>query len=421
MRLRLLIPLCLMTARIGFWAGQLAWQPTASTPHPTPSQSKEVAQAIQGTLPGDRGGSEPAIPLSSTEASSSTPSPKSILEITRAAENEGLPPADVRLQFMETIASMRAEELEELIRQEASNPDFFRRMRFEFQFAAERLSEIAPQKAAELWLSSASLRFQTGALLSPWAARDPQAFVAWSLSLPADSQQATSAIIGSIAKNSPDTFASIAPLIVASPAAAPTARAAMEALMEKAGKGTPPDVALSLAKSLPEGPMRNSALAQLAKWPALSLESHPEILRAIESLPKSDAQRLGRDLSPKAEQLPAGPARQSAFAGNLRDLTQKNPTAATEKLNSLSGTPDYAAATRGFVEETSRNDPQSAMQWALSIPGDAPGSSDQRQLALDRAARSWMRANAEEARTWVNNAPISDREYFLLTGTQRDR
>jgi hypothetical protein len=415
---RLLIPLCFGAAALGFWAAQLG-EPPSELPtrviRPNPDPTIPLTQAAPSRNPDAPG------PNSTPNSSPPPTSPTSILDIIRAAENLGLAPADARLRFMEMITAMGADELEALLREEAASPDFFRRTRFEFQFAAERLSEIAPQRAAELWLSSPALRFQTEALLSPWATRDPQAFVAWSLSLPPDAQQATSAVFGAIAKHSPEQFTALAPLVASSPAAVPAARAAIEALLEKKGKNSSPDTALSLARSLPEGAMRNAALAQLAKWPNLSLEGYPEIARAIESLPRSDAQRLGRDLAAKADQLPPGFARQSAFAGNLRELTQKNPVAAAEKLNTLAGSADYAAATRGFVEETSRNDPKSAIQWALSIPTNIPDSANQRLLALDRAARSWMRSSPEEARAWVASAPLSDREYLILTGTQRAR
>jgi hypothetical protein len=424
MQSRLLVPLCTVAAALGFGVVRL-WippaEPSKGLPAPPPSKNSETATASpQNSTTAAAATPSPASGPTPGETTPAPASPKSILEITRHLADQGLSPAEARLRFMETIASLKAEELAGLLLREAANSDFFRLSRFEFQFIAERLSEIAPQRAAELWLSNASLRFQTGALLQPWASRDPNAFLAWSLSLPPDSQQATGSVLGRIAKTAPEQFTSLAPQIAASPAAIPAARASIQALAEQGNDSSRQDPALSLARSLPEGPMRNTALAELAKWPGID-PATPEIAAAIASLPRTEAQRLGRDLGSKAEQLPEGPARQSAYAASLRQLTAKNPQAAVEKLNALSGQPDYASAVQGFVEETARKDPKSALQWTLSIPSQNPADASQRLRALERTARAWMQVNPEEARAWVENAPLSNQEFFTLTGRNRSR
>jgi hypothetical protein len=64
--------------------------------------------------------------------------PRTLKELYDEAQRSGVSPADARLTVMETIGRMNPEQLQTLLTAEANNPDFFRRMRFDFQFAARR-------------------------------------------------------------------------------------------------------------------------------------------------------------------------------------------------------------------------------------------------------------------------------------------
>lgn len=409
--------LCVASAALGF-AISRQWQATPSTQN-TSSDSQNAAALSSAS---SNHSQTPLARLSvSAEKDGSTPKdshPISLLEITELVRKESVPPSTAKLHLMEALSKLDAAELESLLSEEAKNPDFFRRMRFEFQFAAKRLSEIAPLRAAQLWLSNTSLRFQSDALLAPWAESDPQAFVTWSISLPPDAQRATANALGTIAKTAPEKFSVIAPLIANSPAAPSAARAAIDTFIAKAGPEKDPSTAIAFAKGLPEGTLRDNALAQLAKWPGLDLHAHPEIANAVNTLPKDEASRLGRDLAKSADALPAGTARDSAFASNFRDQAQKDPSAAAKSIESLAGTADYPAAVRGFIDATATKDPKAAIDWALAID---PATSQQRIISLERAAKALFKQNPDEARTWVESAPITDAEFFILTGRQRSR
>jgi hypothetical protein len=344
--------------------------------------------------------------------------PRTFKELYDDAQRGGASPADARLTVMETIGRMNPEQLQTLLTAEANNPDFFRRMRFDFQFAARRFAEIAPQMAAQLWLQNASLRFQSETLLGPWAKREPRAFLTWTLTLPADSQRATASVLGAIAKVSPEEFAALAPLIADTPSAAPAARAAIQTLIAAAAPGSDPAPAILYAKALPEGAARTAALSQLAQWPGIQLKEHPDITAAIAALPREDAIRIGRELEKSAADLPPGYARNTAFAASLRQQAEKDAPGALARIESLAGTPDYAAAVRGYVDATASKDPAAAAGWALGIDASVPG---QRMAALERVAREMFAKNPDEARAWVEKAPLSDAEYAQLTGRQRAR
>lgn len=378
------------------------------------SNNGSVAKVDEGSAP------EELLPAAerAVKQSDTFVAPRTLNELYEGIQRDGGSPADVRLAVMEKIGRMNPDQLQTLLTAEANNPDFFRRMRFDFQFAARRFAEIAPQMAAQLWLQNASLRFQADTLLGGFAKREPRAFVTWILTLPADSQRATASVVGSIAKYSPEEFAAIAPLIADTPSAATAARAAMQSMIASASSGADPSGAIRYAESLPAGPTRIAALAQLAQWPGIDLKEHPQISESIASLPREDAIRLGRDLEKNAADLPAGVARDAAFAASVRHQAEKDFAAATARMESLVGTPDYAAAARGYVDATASKDPLAAAECAFKID---PKATVQRAAALERVAREMFSKNPDEARAWVEKAPLTDDEYAQLTGRKRQR
>jgi hypothetical protein len=124
---------------------------------------------------------------------------------------------------------------------------------------------------------------------------------------------------------------------------------------------------------------------------------------------------VGQQFATAADTLPQGPVRESAFAAQISTAAKKDPLAAAKKVEALSGSSDYPAAVRGFVEATAAKDPAAALDWALSI-GPQGG---QRTAALEKAAAEYFRQKPNEARKWVSSAPLSAEEYFLLTGFRR--
>ena len=379
-----------------------------------------VASAGEGTR---AGGEETARRARGTQEPLWKEAPETFLKLKALIEKQGSGKDSGRLAVIDAIGRMSAGELARLLEVEAENPDFFRRIAFDFQFAARRLAEMAPERAADLWLSKASLRMQAEDLLGPWARRDPQAFAAWCLKLSPEAQKATSSALGGIARENPEQFLTIAARLETSAAAVGAVRSAMEGFLEASKNKMDFASARDFAVRLPEGAMRTAALAQLARWPGGEFATHPEVVNAIAALPREDARRLGREMAQHAESLPPSYAREAAFMSALREQADREMPAAVKRLETLAGTADQPAAVRGFVEETARKDPSAALQWALTIPPAEPGSSAQvhRSAALEKAAAEWFKQNPEAARQWVETAPLSDSEYFQLTGRTRGK
>jgi len=335
-----------------------------------------------------------------------------------AGSSEAISPADAKLALMEAVNQLSPAELAELLSREAESTNFFRTIQPDFEYAARRLSEIAPEKAAELWLKRKGGILGGEALLKPWANQHPEAFVSWSLGLPADAQKAAAGVLTELARGNPEQFAALASQLAQAPGGVAGARGAIRGLSQGDVKAQDPAAALAYAKGLPDGPVRSAALAETALAYGLdrvNLAANPEVSEALAALGPAEARNVGKQFAAAVDKLPQGPVRESALAAQISSAAQKDPQAAAKKVEALSGSADYPAAVRGFVEATAKKDPAAALDWALSI-GPQGG---QRTVALEKAAAEYFRQKPDEARKWVSTAPLSPEEYFLLTGFRR--
>lgn len=339
---------------------------------------------------------------------------ESFKQLDAFVKQAGTAPADYRLRLMSAINALSPRQLERMLDQELKSDLFLRSDRFDFQYAAARFAEIAPQKAAELWASRAEARSFSTDLIGPWAKRDPVAFANWTLTQSSEIQRAARGTLGQAAAADPHLFASIAHQLAASPNAAETARAAVKTIIAKEPTS---EQQLAYASKLPEGPMRNAALSQLALSSNFDIKSQPEIAKAISSLSEREAYQLADGFIGKVDSLPPSPLREATLQAALRDQARADAAAAAKRLESLPpNSADYAAAVRGFVDSTSSKDPASAAEWALSIPVSA---ASHRTGALERVATEYFRTNPDGAREWVEKAPLTDEEYRRLTGRSR--
>ncbi|MEI6713529.1 MAG: hypothetical protein WCO60_07245 [Verrucomicrobiota bacterium] len=418
MKAPVLIMVCLSSTVLSFgvvrWAVELRAKTQSSS---VASSEVNAAKALDERGPSSRSeAKEAGVP----EKNSLEKSAKlaRLLQLISELERGGSSLADSRLAVFEAINGMSKEDLKLLVEQASTSADFTRMFRYDVRFAAQRLGELDPKVATAMWEERGTNVLVASAMLAPWAARDPQAFAAWVKSLPANQQSSTSWALQPLAQNKPESFAILAPLLSNSPAGPAGATAAIQKMMSDAGDKGDSASALAYANSLPEGAIRDRALANMAKWPGMDLAKHPEVLAAVGNLPDEIARQMGVTLSANASKLPEGPARESAFSNALKGDTDRDPAAATKRLDELAGSKDYPAAVLGFVDATAGKDPAAAADWALSIGAN---SASVRQQALEKLAQVWKIKDAEEARAWVEKAPLTDREYFILTGRTRSK
>jgi hypothetical protein len=427
---RLLSALCLFAAGVGFQSAGLftrgALEPgrgAAAQPADKGSRQPAAGGGAAATTSGEGHAQQRLRNLREATGLSHVTSPadpKLLNEQLQAMSwlSEITSPADLKLSFMEAVNQFAPEELAEQLSRVAESANLFRTIQPDFEYAARRLSEIAPEKAAELWLKRKDGLLGGEALLAPWANQHPEAFVAWSLGLPEDAQKAAAGVLRDLARGNPEQFAALASQLAQAPGGVAGARGAIRGLFQGGGKQPDPAAALAYAKGLPEGPVRSAALAETAQAYGLdqvSLAANPEVRGALAALGPAEARTVGQQFAAVADRLPQGPVRESAFAAQMNTSAKKDPQAAAKKVEALSGSADYPAAVRGFVEATAAKDPAAALDWALSI-GPQGG---QRTAALEKAAAEYFRQKPNEARRWVTSASLSAEEYFLLTGFRR--
>jgi len=407
-----LIPIGLFCASASF-AG-VRWLTPAVAPSPGPEASQsgmsEGCESCKNT-PSNRfglmAGAAPSPPQRRVE------SLRDLLDSTKSAAG---PYSESRLLMMESISELSQEQLVSLVEEAVDGTDFMSKNRPEFVFAVKRLVEADPRRAADLWARHSTARMQADLFLGEWAKKDPQAFADWNASQTASVQKATGSVIGQWAGRSPEAFAGVAAQLSQSAGAPEGARRAVAGMLEKDKSAV--EAVHQYAMALPEGAMRNAALLELLKNAGSNVLTREGVSEAVSALDREDAGRIGRSLASFAADLPAGAARQSAFAHALGEQARGDAAAGAQRLDGLAGSADYPAAVRGFVEATAPKDPAAAAEWALSI---SAGNSVQRSAALEKVASAWFKSNPDAARAWVEGAALSDAEYFQLTGRARAR
>ena len=357
---------------------------------------------------------------------------KEILQKAKSASSL----ADARLSVWEAICRMDTKTLESLFSEEAHYNDTLSTW-FEFAaYATRRLGEIAPEKAALLWLKSTAADARPddrhSLLLEPWIRKDPQGFSQWLGAQSANAQTAAAYSLSRLSLQSKD-FAAVLKQLPSLTSTDGHLNEAVDAAMRssrasalQSTRDGKPEVSeenraeyvekvLTYARGLPEGPSRSRALVNLASDTALDFSQYPDIVAAVTALPPADISSLGRSMAPYAEKLPEGLLREAAVRSQFEVEAKADAEAAGRHVNNVANTKDYTSAVLGFVNATAREDPGAALGWALSIPSGG----DKRGTALETAAREFFRQKPEEARAWLAQAPLTDAEYFRLTGRSR--
>jgi hypothetical protein len=124
--------------------------------------------------------------------------------------------------------------------------------------------------------------------------------------------------------------------------------------------------------------------------------------------------------------LPEGPLRFQKVRSMLRDTEGKSGEESGElALSRFRNTVDYPAAVLGFVEanapRATASQAASLAARAAALPAETESGANLRLHALEVAAGALFKADPEAARAWVQEAPLSEREYFHLTGRSKSR
>lgn len=114
-----------------------------------------------------------------------------------------------------------------------------------------------------------------------------------------------------------------------------------------------------------------------------------------------------------ADQL-TGKPKAEAYEEAMESWTREDPIAAGEYLATLPASAARDAATGAFAERVSREDPETAMEWAGTI-----SDLDLRNETIIEVAQDWYRSDRAATETWMQTSGLSAE--VLAQITSRDR
>ncbi len=361
-----------------------------------------------------------------------TPRGDSFASYRRWAENAASP-GDAKDAFLRAIHKLQAPELEELLLRELPERPIFWAESPEMQLAIQRLAQLDPERAAALWAGMKLATFNPVKMaelfLRPWMKRDPDAFFRWFGGLPALAQKRSSGFLEKIASEQPELLLTHAESLRGLPNLKTAVADAVQKITPvENDTGAGWKNVLERVRTLPgSGGVRDAALVQLVSQAASrNVADFPYgdpdirvVLASMEGWPREIPDAL-------LAHLPEGPLRSQKVRSMLRDVECKSGDESGEQaLSRFQNTADYPAALLGFVEanapRATASQAASLAARAVALPAETESGANLRLHALEVAAGALFKADPEAARAWVQEAPLSEREYFHLTGRSRSR
>jgi hypothetical protein len=186
------------------------------------------------------------------------------------------------------------------------------------------------------------------------------------------------------------------------------------------------NIATTWAEGLPEGAIKASAFDRVAEGFAREdpeaaaewVKSHAANEYAERAI-REVAEELGRDDPSAAVRWLADLPDESqprAIHQSMERWTREDPVAAGEYLTAMPASDTRDAAVRSFANELDGSEPRVAADWAGTIRDEQV-----RLETLSGVARSWIRSDPEEARTWLPSSglPAEQQEQVLQDANRR--
>lgn len=326
--------------------------------------------------------------------------------------------SEARIAVYEIIAAMDPAQLLDFVKTGFTD-DLAKAFRPDYVYALNRLAEIDPLSGAQ-FLSRQPLGFITSRFFfGHWALRDPAGFADWLKDEPySATTHNISSFLATISKENPDVAAAIFRQLGDSSHGISGQHFMRTFLAEQNRKDAWKD-GLTLLEKIPKGPVRDGALTEFAATDGFPLSEHAEVTQALSQLTGQAARDVGERLGGTAiGLLKTGEVRAAAITSNMKKYEAGGITDATNFLQTLP-TSDRIAGIAGLVQSKAAQEaPAKVGELALRIP---PEFTKERIRVLDTLLRTWVKKDAQEASRWIQTAPLSDTEYFRLTGKPRSR
>ncbi len=254
-----------------------------------------------------------------------------------------------------------------------------------------------------------------------WASKDPKSAIAWldAMKEGDEKNHFRSSIVGGLADH--DIGMATEYVMERMRAGDKGAEDFLQTVAGEALRKNGPAGAAAWGEGLPDGPLKGSALDQIAaaytrQNPAAAAEWAAKYAtvdygaRIIEEVGDNWAERDPKAALNWLGTLQEGAGRAEGTYSALREWTRRDAVAASEYLAALPESPSKDSAVSGFARSLAWEDPESAITWATTITNE-----DSRVKTLTRAGQSWFRRDPAAATRWVqsSNLPPAAREAIL--------
>lgn len=200
----------------------------------------------------------------------------------------------------------------------------------------------------------------------------------------------------------------------------------MEIVANETLRSKGPEQASQWAESLPDGPLKGTAMGRIAesyaskdpvaaaKW-AQRFADKDYASRSIEQIGGRWAQSDPVAAVSWLESLPAGSGQTAGLRNAFGDWEDRDPAAAGQYLLAMPQSPQRDSAISGFATGYAWQNPQLAIAWAQDIRDPSL-----RESSLTRAGQAYFRRDPDGARTWLATSGLpADAQQQIITPTNR--
>lgn len=314
-----------------------------------------------------------------------------------------------RLAFSKLLESMTPENAEALRAQMVglgADPDQWR----DFHYAWGAIDGQAAMAHAE-----ASPEQDLAATMTGWAAANPNEAMAMLDNLPESLKNQRDELTASVVAGLADSNRSMATDLVLRLAQEGNSRAnnLMEIVASQMLRADGPEGASRWSGSLPDGPLKASAMnkvadayarldpAAAASW-VNNMAGESYAAKAVEQIGGRWAQSDPVAAVSWLESLPAGSGQTAGLNNSFNSWEDSNPAAAQEYLQSMQQSPQRDSAISGFATGYAWQNPQVAVTWAQNISDPVL-----REKSLTQAGQTYYRVNPKGAAAWLENSGLS--------------
>ena len=252
--------------------------------------------------------------------------------------------------------------------------------------------------------------------MSGWAAANPAEAMAMLDNLPEEMKGQRDELTASLVAGLADNNRGMATDYVLRLGQEGNARAGslMDIVAGEAIRAEGPEGAARWSESLPDGPLKSTAMGRVAdayarqdpeaaaRW-AQNLAGKTYADRAIEQIGGRWAQSNPVAAVDWLQSLPAGNGQTAGLRNAFGDWEDRDPAAAGQYLASMPQSPQRDSAISGFATGYAWQNPQVAIAWAQDIRDPAL-----RESSLTRAGQAFYRRDPQGALAWLENSGLPD-------------